>query len=86
MPLAAASAVAGGLLVFMSAVNELTVSALLWSSGHETIGVALFSLEEAGLAPQAAAVAITSLAVVLLTLVLVDRLGRRLPPGILPWR
>lgn len=85
-PLAGSSAVAGALLVFMSAFNELTVSALLWSSGRETIGVVLFGLEEAGLGTQAAAVAVTSLAVVLVVLAGVDRLGRRLPPGILPWR
>ncbi|NLH83170.1 MAG: iron ABC transporter permease [Phyllobacteriaceae bacterium] len=85
-PLTAPSAAAGALLVFMSAFNELTVSALLWSSGRETIGVVLFGLEEAGLAPQAAAVAVTSLVVVLAVLATVDRLGRRLPAGILPWR
>lgn len=85
-PLARASAVAGALLVFMSSFNELTVSALLWSSGRETIGVVLFGLEEAGLGPQAAAVAVTSLGVVIVVLGLVDRLGRRLPAGVLPWR
>jgi iron(III) transport system permease protein len=85
-PLVGPAATAGGLLAFMSAFNELTVSALLWSSGHETIGVVLFSLEEAGLGTQAAAVAVASLAVVLVVLTVLDRLGRRLPAGILPWR
>ncbi|WP_245295647.1 ABC transporter permease [Rhizobium rhizosphaerae] len=85
-PLAAPAAIAGALLVFMSAFNELTVSALLWSSRHETLGVVLFSLEEAGLGTQAAAIAVTSLLVVIVTLGLIDRLGRRLPPGVLPWR
>lgn len=85
-PLALPAAVAGGLLVFMSAFNELTVSALLWSSGNETLGVVLFSLEEAGLGTQAAAIAVVTVAAVLAVLGLVDRLGRRLPPGVLPWR
>ncbi|WP_370631949.1 ABC transporter permease [Phyllobacterium lublinensis] len=85
-PLAAPAAVAGALLVFMSAFNELTVSALLWSSGNETLGVVLFSLEEAGLGTQAAAIAVTTIVVVVALLLVLDRLGRRLPAGVLPWR
>jgi iron(III) transport system permease protein len=85
-PLARPAAVAGALLIFMSAFNELTVSALLWSSRHETLGVVLYSLEDAGLGTQAAAIAVTSLVVVIATLGLIDRAGRRLPPGVLPWR
>ena len=85
-PLAAPAAAAGALLVFMSAFNELTVSALLWSSRNETIGVILFSLEESGLSPQAAAVAVVTLAVIILLLAALDRLGSRLPAGVLPWR
>jgi iron(III) transport system permease protein len=68
----------------MSAFNELTVSALLWSGGVETLGVVLFSLEEAGLGTHAAAVAVTTIAVVILLLGLLDRLGRRLPPASCP--
>lgn len=85
-PLAAPAAVAGGLLVFMSAFNELTVSALLWSSGNETLGVVLFSLEEAGLGTQAAAIAVSTIVVVIVLLLVLDRFGRRLPAGVLPWR
>lgn len=85
-PLAAPAAVAGGLLVFISAFNELTVSALLWSSGNETLGVVLFSLEEAGLGTQAAAIAVSTIAVVVVLLLVLDRFGRRLPAGVLPWR
>jgi iron(III) transport system permease protein len=85
-PLAAPAAVAGALLVFMSAFNELTVSALLWSSGNETLGVVLFSLEEAGLGTQAAAIAVTTIVIVVALLLVLDRLGRRLPAGVLPWR
>lgn len=85
-PLAASAAGAGALLVFMSAFNELTVSALLWSSRNETIGVILFSLEESGLSPQAAAVGVITLLVIVLLLIGVDRLGSRLPAGVLPWR
>lgn len=85
-PLVAPAAIAGGLLVFMSAFNELTVSALLWSSGNETLGVVLFSLEEAGLGTQAAAIAVSSLVVVIVMLAALDRFAGKLPAGVLPWR
>jgi len=79
------AAAAGGLMAFLLAFNELTVSALLWSAGTETIGVVLYNLEEAGLAAQAASVAVTSVAVVTLAMAALDRLGKRLPAGTLPW-
>jgi iron(III) transport system permease protein len=85
-PLAAPAAVAGALLVFMGAFNELTVSALLWSGGNETLGVVLFSLEEAGLATHAAAIAVTTIVAVILILAVLDRFSGRLPAGVLPWR
>lgn len=86
LPLAAPAAAAGVLLVFMSAFNELTVSALLWSNQNETLGVILFSLDEAGLSAQASAVAVVTVAVVVLLLLLLDRMAPRLPAGVLPWR
>lgn len=85
-PIVAPAAVAGGLLVFMSAFNELTVSALLWSGGNETLGVVLFSLEEAGLGTHAAAIAVVTIVVVVAMLAVLDRLAARLPAGVLPWR
>jgi len=86
VPMVAPAAFAGALLVFMSAFNELTVSALLWSSGNETLGVVLFSLEEAGLGTQAAAIAVASIAVVVAMLAVLDRFSAKLPGGVLPWR
>ncbi|WP_048709181.1 ABC transporter permease [Microvirga massiliensis] len=80
------SAAAGALLVFLTAFNELTVSALLWTSGTETIGVALFSLEEAGLASEAAAIGIVAIMVISAVMILLDRFARLLPTGVLPWR
>jgi iron(III) transport system permease protein len=85
-PLAAPVAVAAALLVFMSAFNELTVSALLWSSRNETLGVVLFSLEEAGLGTQAAAIAVLTVVAVIALLAILDRFAARLPAGVLPWR
>jgi len=80
------AAVAGGLMAFLLAFSELTVSALLWSAGTETIGVVLYNLEEAGLASQASAVAIVIVAVVTVAMLVLDALGKYLPEGALPWQ
>jgi iron(III) transport system permease protein len=79
------AAAAGGLLVFLLAFNELTVSALLWTAGTETLGVVLFSLEDAGLGGEAAAIGVSTTIVVAVVMVALDRLRGKLPPGVLPW-
>jgi iron(III) transport system permease protein len=48
--------------------------------------VVLFSLMAAGLAGEAAAIAISASAVILMAMLLLDLLGRRLPQNVLPWR
>ncbi|WP_081925254.1 iron ABC transporter permease [Bosea sp. UNC402CLCol] len=85
-PILAPAAAVSALMVFLVAFNELTVSALLWSSGTETLGVVLFSLKEAGLAGESAAIAISTSAVILAAMLLLDLLGRHLPRNVLPWR
>lgn len=85
-PILAPAAAASALMVFLVAFNELTVSALLWTSGTETLGVVLFSLKEAGLAGEAAAVALCASAVILAVMLLLDLCARRLPDNVLPWR
>jgi iron(III) transport system permease protein len=85
-PLLAPAAGAGAILVFLTAFNELTVSALLWSSGSETVGVAVFSLEQGGESTGAAAVAVLSVLATLALMALASLFARRLPPGVLPWR
>lgn len=86
LPALLPAATAGAMLIFMTAVNELTLSALLWSAGHETIGVQIFSMQYEGNSTGAAALSVTVLALVGLLAVIADRFGRRLPPGALPWR
>jgi iron(III) transport system permease protein len=86
LPMLAPAAAAGGLLVFLTALNELTVSALLWSSGAETLGVIVYSLQEGGDSPAAAAVSVVAIVVVLALMLAANGLARRLPPGALPWR
>ena len=79
------AAAAGALLVFLLAFNELTVSALLWTAGTETLGVALFSLEDAGLGGEAAAIGVSATVVVGIVMAALDRLRAQVPPGVLPW-
>ncbi|MGF1659728.1 MAG: ABC transporter permease [Rubrimonas sp.] len=86
LPLTAPAAASGAILVFLTAYNEVTVSALLWSRGTETIGTAIFNYEDGGYTTLAAAMAtLTVFATVALMLTL-DLLGRRAPPGVVPWR
>ncbi|MCC6887554.1 MAG: iron ABC transporter permease [Hyphomicrobiales bacterium] len=86
LPAVAPSAAAGALLIFMTAFNELTVSVLLWSTGQETLGVAVFFLHYEGNSPAAAAVATLSVAVTLALAMLASLFARNLPEGVVPWR
>lgn len=85
-PLVAPSAAAGAILVVLTAFNELTVSALLWSSRAETLGVVVFSFEQGGESNLAAAVSVLTILVTLAILGVLAAFGRRLPAGVLPWR
>lgn len=84
-PLAAPLLLGGAILVFLMALNELTVSALLWSSGSETLGVLIYNFEEGGSTGAAAALSVLTIAVVLGLLGVLQALSRRLPKGALPW-
>jgi iron(III) transport system permease protein len=86
LPAVAPSAAAGALLIFMTAFNELTVSVLLWSTGNETLGVAVFFLAYEGNSPAAAAVATISIVVTLALAILASVMARNLPKGVVPWR
>jgi iron(III) transport system permease protein len=85
-PMIAPVAVAGGLLIFMTALSELTVSALLWSSGSETIGVVIFSFEQGGDSSYAAAVSMMTVTLTFLLMIASNALAKHLPNGVLPWR
>lgn len=85
-PLVAPSAFAGAILVFLTAVNELTVSALLWSSGTETLGVVIFNLEDSGETVMASALAASIVVLVVLLMGAVQMAASRLPKGVVPWQ
>ncbi|TVP47640.1 MAG: iron ABC transporter permease [Halomonas sp.] len=86
LPLVAPALFAGGLLVFLLAVNELTVSALLWSAGNETLGVMIFNLDQGGESVLAAAVSVLVVIMVASLMLGLSLLAPRLPRGVIPWQ
>lgn len=84
-PLAPALA-AGGILVTITAVNEVTVSSLLYGPGSQTLGVVVFGLQESGQSPLAAAVSCLALLLMTALMAAATLAARRLPAGTLPWR
>ncbi|MDQ6618158.1 MAG: iron ABC transporter permease [Pseudomonadota bacterium] len=86
LPLVAPAAAAGALLIFLTAFNELTVSALLWSSGAETLGVVFFSFQQGGDSNYAAALGVLTIAMSVILMLSTLLIGHRLPRGVLPWR
>ncbi|EIC85222.1 iron ABC transporter permease [Serratia sp. M24T3] len=80
LPLAAPSAMAGAILVFLTALNEIQVSILLVTSSTQTLGPMVIFLDEGGSSTLAAAVGC------LMILLVASLFGRRLPEGVLPWR
>ena len=86
LPLLAPAAFAGALLVFLTAVNELTVSALLWSAGKETLGVVIFNLDESGNKVLASAISVLVVGLVACVMLLLSSLGKYLPKGVIPWQ
>lgn len=86
LPLAAPAAAAGALLVFLTAFNELTVSALLWSAGNETLGVLIFNLDDSGDSVMASAVAVLVVSVVVALMTGFQLASRHLPKGVIPWQ
>ncbi|WP_404295948.1 ABC transporter permease [Halomonas sp.] len=86
LPLVAPALFAGGLLVFLLAVNELTVSALLWSAGNETLGVLIFNLDEGGESVLASAVSVLVVIMVASLMLSLSLLASRLPKGVIPWQ
>ncbi|MDR6265812.1 iron ABC transporter permease [Roseobacter sp. N2S] len=85
-PMIAPAAMAGGLLIFMTALSELTVSALLWSSGAETLGVVIFSFEQGGDTKYAAAISALLVAFTFMLMLAANLFAHKLPKGVLPWR
>ncbi|MCV9960918.1 iron ABC transporter permease [Pararhizobium sp. BT-229] len=86
IPLIAPAAGASVVLVFLIACSELTVSALLWSAGTQTLGVAIFNLDDSGSSDLASALSVLVVAMVVLLMLVLEMLAKHLPKGVLPWR
>ena len=82
----APAAASGVILVFLTAYNEVTVSALLWSTGSETIGTVIFNYEDGGYTTLAAAMAALTVAATVVLMFGLNLLAPRLQPGVIPWR
>jgi len=85
-PLAAPSAASGAILVFLTAYNEVTVSALLWSTGNETIGTTIFNYEDGGYTTLAAAMSAVVVAATVVIMLAMNALAKRVPAGTVPWK
>ncbi|MBD9387629.1 iron ABC transporter permease [Agrobacterium sp. AGB01] len=86
LPLVAPAAGASIILVFLIACNELTVSALLWSAGTQTLGVVIYNLDDSGSFDLASALSVLVVAMVIILMLLLELLGRKLPKGVVPWQ
>lgn len=86
LPLVAPAAGASIILVFLIAANELTVSALLWSAGTQTLGVAIFNLDDSGSSDLASALSVLVVIMVMALMAALEALANYLPEGVLPWR
>ena len=84
-PMMAPVAAAGAILVFLTAFNELTVSALLYAAGTETVGVQVFNLEDGGYTTLASAMAVATVVVIVALMAALNALAPRLPRGVVPW-
>lgn len=86
LPLIAPAAGASVILVFLIACNELTVSALLWSAGTQTLGVAIYNLDDSGSYDLASALSVLVVCMVVVLMLLLELLAGKLPKGVVPWR
>jgi len=76
LPLARPGLFAGWLLVFVPALQELSASILLFSSGSITLAVAVYNLYETGALEPVAALAIVTMLIISAAIALAGRLGR----------
>ncbi|MEO8754091.1 MAG: iron ABC transporter permease [Casimicrobiaceae bacterium] len=86
LPLVAPAATAGALIIFLTAFNELTVSALLWSSGTQTLGVVVFAFQQGGDSTYASALAVLTVVVTIVLMASTLLTSGKQAQGVLPWR
>jgi iron(III) transport system permease protein len=76
LPLARPGLLAGWLLVFIPAIQELSASILLFSGSSITLAVAVYNLYETGALESVAALAIVTMVIIIAAIALATRLAR----------
>jgi iron(III) transport system permease protein len=79
LPLLKGSMVSSFFLVAAPALSEITLSALLWSVGNETIGTVVFNSQEEGKILRTAALAIILIILVVFINILIQHISERTP-------
>lgn len=80
LPLIRPGLMAGWLLVFVPAIQELSASILLFSSSSITVAVAIYNLYETGAVEQVAALSILNMIVIIGAIWIANRIGRGRAP------
>ena len=76
LPLIRPAMVSGFFLIFLPAMREVTTSILLYGPYTRTLGVHIYSLRDAGYIPQAAALAVVAIGLIMLLNVIVTQLTK----------
>lgn len=66
LPLIRPAMVSGFFLIFLPAMREVTTSILLYGTNSRTLGVQIYSLRDAGMIPQAAALATVAIGIIII--------------------
>ena len=77
LPLLRPSLLLGWLLVFIPSLSELSSTILLYSSGTETISVAIYRLNDMGQLEVVAALSVVLIGIILVALLLLQALSAR---------
>ena len=76
LPLIRPAMVSGFFLIFLPAMREVTTSILLYGPYTRTLGVQIYSLRDAGMIPQAAALATVAIGIIIILNTLVTKLTK----------
>ena len=76
LPLIRPAMVSGFFLIFLPAMRELTTSILLYGSYTRTLGVQIYSLRDAGMIPQASALASLAILIIIICNTIVTQITK----------
>ena len=76
LPLIRPAMVSGFFLIFLPAMREVTTSILLYGPNSRTLGVQIYSLRDAGMIPQAAALATVAIGIIIVLNTIVTQLTK----------